>query len=92
MGGGRRRWALALQPPSEYFRENVYLTFQDDEVALRTADLVNVDRLLWANDHPHSDATWPNSRTVHDRFAELVDRDVARQGSRLDFASLYGIS
>ena len=48
--------------PSEYFQENIYLTFQDDEVALTALDLLNVDRLLWANDHPHSDATWPQLR------------------------------
>ena len=59
-----RNWLTAgelSQPPSEYFRENVYLTFQDDWVAFRVADLMNVERLMWANDFPHSDATWPDS-------------------------------
>ena len=50
--------------PSEYFRANVYTTFQDDWVAFRTAHLMNVDHLLWANDFPHSDSTWPWSQDV----------------------------
>ena len=50
--------------PSEYFRENVYTTFQDDWVAFRMTDMVNVKRLMWANDFPHSDSTWPNSQAV----------------------------
>ena len=45
--------------PSEYFREHVYTTFQDDWVAFQVTDLCNVRRLMWANDFPHSDSTWP---------------------------------
>jgi predicted TIM-barrel fold metal-dependent hydrolase len=50
--------------PSEYFRENVYMTFQDDWVAFKTANLVNWHRLMWANDFPHSDSTWPWSQEM----------------------------
>lgn len=50
--------------PGDYFLENVYLTFQDDEVALQAADLMNPRHLLWANDFPHSDSTWPWSRQL----------------------------
>jgi len=50
--------------PSEYFRENVYTTFQDDWVAFQMTKMVNPERLMWANDFPHSDATWPRSQEV----------------------------
>jgi predicted TIM-barrel fold metal-dependent hydrolase len=50
--------------PSEYFRENIYTTFQDDWVAFKTADLMNWERLMWANDFPHSDSTWPWSQEL----------------------------
>jgi predicted TIM-barrel fold metal-dependent hydrolase len=50
--------------PSEYFRENVYLTFQDDWIALKMTNLMNPQRLMWANDFPHSDSTWPWSRAL----------------------------
>jgi len=50
--------------PSEYFRENVYMTFQDDWVAFNMTDMCNPQRLLWANDFPHSDSTWPWSQEV----------------------------
>lgn len=50
--------------PSEYFQEHIYMTFQDDYVAFRTADMVNTKRLMWANDFPHSDSTWPHSQAV----------------------------
>ena len=63
-----RNWLPAGQElsklPSEYFAENIYITFQDDWVAFKTADLMNWKRLMWANDFPHSDSTWPWSQEM----------------------------
>jgi len=50
--------------PSEYFAENVYVTFQDDWSAFKQVDEMNWHRLLWANDFPHSDSTWPWSQEM----------------------------
>ena len=62
-----RNWLTGSElskPPSEYFRENVYVTFQDDWVAFQVLDLCNPRRIMWANDFPHSDSTWPWSQDV----------------------------
>jgi predicted TIM-barrel fold metal-dependent hydrolase len=50
--------------PSEYFADNIYTTFQDDWVAFKMANDMNWRRLMWANDFPHSDSTWPWSQDV----------------------------
>jgi len=50
--------------PSELFREHIYLTFQDDWAAFQTTHLQNPERLMWGNDFPHSDSTWPWSQDV----------------------------
>ena len=50
--------------PSEYFAEHIYVTFQDDWTAFRFADDMNWHRLMWANDFPHSDSTWPWSQEL----------------------------
>ena len=50
--------------PSEYLRSNVFTTFQDDWVAFATKDLMSYKQLLWANDFPHPDSTWPNSQKL----------------------------
>ena len=53
-----RYWLPAGQElsklPSEYFAENIYVTFQDDWTAFKHADDMNWRHLLWANDFPHS--------------------------------------
>ena len=50
--------------PSDYFREHVYFTFQDDYMAFQLKDYLNIERMLWASDYPHSDSTWPESQKV----------------------------
>lgn len=63
-----RYWLPAGQQltklPSEHFAESIYVTFQDDWTAFRFADHMNWRRLMWANDFPHSDSTWPWSQDL----------------------------
>lgn len=82
--------------PSEYFREHVYTTFQDDWVAFKTADLMNWHRLMWANDFPHSDSTWPWSQELlakHQADLSPEQRDAILGGNvaelfKIDVAAL----
>ncbi|MFZ5913609.1 MAG: amidohydrolase family protein, partial [Pseudomonadota bacterium] len=52
--------------PSEYLKSNVWMTFQDDWVAFQsvTAGMMSHTQLLWANDFPHTDSTWPRSQAL----------------------------
>jgi predicted TIM-barrel fold metal-dependent hydrolase len=59
--------------PSHYVRRQVHATFQDDPVALHNISLTGSACLLWGNDYPHPESTYPNSNKV---LAELL-RDVA---------------
>jgi predicted TIM-barrel fold metal-dependent hydrolase len=90
-----RYWLPAGQKlsklPSEYFRENVYTTFQDDWVAFQCADLMNWHRLMWANDFPHSDSTWPDSQAVLAEHAARLTPEQRRAILCDNVAELYGI-
>ena len=62
--------------PSEYFREHVYFTFQDDYTAFLFKDHLNLARMMWANDYPHSDSTWPWSMQVlKEQTAHLSEQE-----------------
>ena len=77
--------------PSEYFAESIYVTFQDDWTAFRFADAMNWRRLMWANDFPHSDSTWPWSQemlTEHTAALTPEQRDAILSGN---VAELYAI-
>ena len=81
----------SVEAPSEYFREHIYTTFQDDWVAFRSADQMNWRRLMWANDFPHSDSTWPWSQQMLARHAEGIPRDTLEKILFRNVAALYDI-
>jgi predicted TIM-barrel fold metal-dependent hydrolase len=78
--------------PSEYFRDNIKLTFQDDHVAFKLADMLGPNQLMWANDFPHSDSTWPWSQDV---IAEQTSHMGAAQKQRVlrdNVREFYGLA
>jgi predicted TIM-barrel fold metal-dependent hydrolase len=78
--------------PSDYFRDHVYLTFQDDWVAFKMKDLCNYRRLMWANDFPHSDSTWPWSQEIlaeHTKGLSQQEKDAILHDN---VADLYHLS
>ncbi len=56
--------SVMSEPPSFYFRRNVYLTFFRDPVGLTLLDQLGVDNVLYETDFPHSDSSWPTSLDV----------------------------
>lgn len=81
------------QNPSAYFADNIYVTFQDDWSAFGAAKagLINTDRLMWANDFPHSDSTWPWSQALLAQHTQDLDRGVLDKILHGNVADLYGI-
>ncbi len=77
--------------PSEYFAENIYVTFQDDWTAFRQADDMNWHRLMWANDFPHSDSTWPWSQEMLEEHARPLRPEQQHAILSGNVADLYRI-
>jgi predicted TIM-barrel fold metal-dependent hydrolase len=77
--------------PSEYFAEHIYTTFQDDWVAFRSANQMNWRRLMWANDFPHSDSTWPWSQDVLAEQSKALTDEQRRAILCDNVAELYHI-
>ncbi|MGE0385969.1 MAG: amidohydrolase family protein [Gammaproteobacteria bacterium] len=47
--------------PSEVFRERFLFCVVDDPIAIRNRDVIGVPSMVWENDYPHAEATWPRS-------------------------------
>jgi predicted TIM-barrel fold metal-dependent hydrolase len=60
--------------PSEYFKRHGYASFQDDPVGIETRQWTGVDNILWGNDYPHLEGTWPYSEEVTDRLTKNLTR------------------
>jgi len=63
----RRRGTGML--PSDFFRRNVVLSFQEDAIGIRLRDVIGVDNMMWGSDYPHSESTFPQSRKI---LAEIL--------------------
>lgn len=79
------------RPPSEYFHHNVYLTFQDDLMAFKLRQFANVRRLMWANDFPHFDSTWPRSREVIREHTAGMSEEETNLVLHDNLAQCYGL-
>jgi predicted TIM-barrel fold metal-dependent hydrolase len=73
--------------PSDFFRRNVVLSFQEDALGIRLRDAIGVDNLMWGSDYPHSESTFPRSREIlaeilagvpEDEQAKIVGGNTAR--------------
>jgi predicted TIM-barrel fold metal-dependent hydrolase len=83
--------SLNKLPPSEYFKRNIFFTFQDDRAGVLTTPVYGENNFLWASDYPHKVTTWPYShRTVDANFAGL-DPQVKRQVVRENTNKLYDL-
>ena len=77
------------KPPSEYFYENIYVTYQDDSAATHNVDDRVLKRTMWANDFPHSDSTWPWSQEILSELTEELSQEQRDWILHDNVASLY---
>jgi predicted TIM-barrel fold metal-dependent hydrolase len=78
--------------PSEYFRQNIWLTFQDDWTAFKFRNDCNIERIMWANDFPHSDSTWPWSQELLAEHSKGVPADDLELILRKNVSDLYRLA
>lgn len=76
--------------PSDYFRRQGFATFQDDPIGLETRKWVGIDNLLWGDDYPHHEGTWPRSQEVIERTMADLTEDERQKVLGLNAAKLYG--
>jgi predicted TIM-barrel fold metal-dependent hydrolase len=91
-----RRFQKANPPPidrlpSEFFDRQVYATFFNDSVGTGMLDRWGQDRMMWSNDFPHPNTTWPHSLDVIARDLAHVTDEVRAKLVRENVVELYGM-
>ena len=87
-------WVRPVLPrlPSEYYRSNCFSTFQIDPAGL---DLIEerdlVDNVMWANDYPHHEGTWPHSAAAIERTMGGLSEGTREKVLGLNAARIFGI-
>ncbi|NQY92332.1 MAG: amidohydrolase family protein [Deltaproteobacteria bacterium] len=55
------------------------------------AEMCNIERIMWANDFPHSDSTWPRSDEAIALLAEGLTQPQLKRVLHDNCAELYGL-
>jgi predicted TIM-barrel fold metal-dependent hydrolase len=76
---------------SEYFLRQGHVTITDDAVALNNIQFTGgADRLLWGNDYPHDEGTWPESGRFIDSLRKTLSPEDSNKVLCGNAARLYG--
>jgi predicted TIM-barrel fold metal-dependent hydrolase len=65
--------------PSDYFRKQIWITFQDDAAGMQMLDYLSPERVMWASDYPHPASTWPNSQRIIEAQMAHLSPDVKQK-------------
>ncbi len=79
------------EPPSHYFRTNVYCSFFDDEHGVDSLDAVGVDNVCYETDYPHADTVWPDCKETAQRLMKGLDDEVVEKVVRGNARRMLGL-
>jgi predicted TIM-barrel fold metal-dependent hydrolase len=90
-----RAWAgvrdIVPEPPSTYYRRQIYGCFFRDRHGIESLDAVGADRVTFETDYPHTDSTWPDSKKVAEELLAGLDDDTVYKilrGNAMEMLSL----
>ena len=75
--------------PSDFFRNNIFIGFQEDDLGIKLRDYVGADNLMWGSDYPHPESTFPRSREIVDRILVGVPEEEKAKIAGGNAAKLY---
>ena len=75
---------LSLKP-SELLQRQAHATFMFDPVAVNNRGVTGVSTLMWGNDYPHPEGTWPASRAADLMIASIKPGNRASRSLRRSF-------
>ena len=77
--------------PSDYFRRQGYVTYQQDQFLEPIIPLVGEDNIIWGADYPHPDCVWPESRRHIETNLGMLPERVQRKITRDNVVKLYNL-
>ncbi len=76
--------------PSDYYRRQMFATFQEDPFGIQLIDYLGRHTVMWASDYPHADSVWPRSHETVEAAFKGVDPKITRMAVRENALGLYG--
>ena len=76
--------------PSDFFRRNVFCSFQDDALGIQERHTIGIEGLCWGNDYPHTESTFPRSQALMAERLRDVPEAERQQILQTNVARIYG--
>lgn len=83
---------MPKQRPTDYWRQHCYATFQTDPLGLGLLGRLGADRVMWAQDYPHSEGTFGFTGTALKEVLDAVSEADARLILGDTASALYKLS
>ncbi len=77
--------------PSDYFRRQGFVTYQQDQFLEPIVPLIGEDSIIWGADYPHPDCIWPESRKTLDKNLAKFPDSVKRKITSENVTRLYNL-
>jgi predicted TIM-barrel fold metal-dependent hydrolase len=77
--------------PGQYFERQIYATFFNDPPSRMMVGHWGTNNVMWSNDYPHPNSTWPNSRDVIQRDLGHLPADAKKRLLSQNVQELYKI-
>ena len=78
--------------PSDYFRRQGYVTYQQDKFLEPIVPLIGEDRIIWGADYPHPDCLWPESKRILAENLSSFSAETQKKITCDNAAALYGLN
>jgi predicted TIM-barrel fold metal-dependent hydrolase len=83
-------WRLAQgMLPSDYWHRNMFVEFMEDEIGIQLRAYIGVDTMIWGNDFPHAESTWPQSEAFLNRLFAKATEEERRKITSENAAKLF---
>ena len=82
---------LYKRQPSEYFRDNIVFSFEDDRAGVLTTPMYGEDNFMFGTDYPHHVTTWPHSEEVIQENCEGFPASLMRKLGRDNAIRIYDL-
>jgi len=61
-------------PPSELFRQSIYVNYISDKAGIELRHMIGVDNIMIGTDYPHTDTSWPDTqRVIKEQMGDIPD-------------------
>lgn len=88
--GNWHRFADKQALPSDYFKRQCFMSFQEDAIGLRERETVGLGTLMWGSDYPHTESTFPRSQEILEQILTGIPAADRRAIVCENVARLYG--